>query len=357
MADRALTAVFEADAPTPPTQYTVSVTQALAEGGTVSGGGTYDEKNNRGSNSDSKHRLSLRQSGQRTRSETSSSASYAFSATADRALVAVFEEDAPVTATYTVSVSANPAAAARCQAAGHMMKKQPLWPCGDSKNRLSLRQWTENSGEGSKAAALMPLPAQRQIEALSGIWSGRTYTADAIHRIRERKPAEGRHGVETAGHTMKNNRGNNSDSKTGYHFVSGQGTGDETSTSASYAFTATADQALHSGIWSGRNPHRRRNIPYPWAQALRRRHGVGRRDIRWKNNRDHGNSDSKTGYHFVKWTEEQRGLPAAAQTIPSHRQIARLWRCSKRMRLSADNIPYPWAQTLRRRHGVGQRDI
>ena len=88
-----------------PTTYTVAVTASPAEGGTVTGSGTYEENASVTVTTTANDGYTFVKWTEND-SAVSTDASYAFTASADRNLTAVFEAKAPAT-TYTVSFNAN----------------------------------------------------------------------------------------------------------------------------------------------------------------------------------------------------------------------------------------------------------
>ena len=107
MGNTSLTAVFEADTPTPTPTYKINV--SATTGGTVSGGGTYQSGASitvTATASGNYQFVEWREGG----NSVSTDAIYTFSASTDRTLTAVFERaEQPQPPSYTVSVSADPA--------------------------------------------------------------------------------------------------------------------------------------------------------------------------------------------------------------------------------------------------------
>lgn len=106
-ADTTVYAVWENQTPTP-TRHTIAVSASPSAGGTGSGGGTFDETTSvtvEAVANPGYHFVKWTEDG----AEVSTSASYTFDATADRALVAVFETDMPAT-TGVISITTQPAA-------------------------------------------------------------------------------------------------------------------------------------------------------------------------------------------------------------------------------------------------------
>lgn len=104
--DHKLTAVFEEDDKPTPT-YTVNVTASPTVGGSVSGGGTYDEKTSVTVIATPAAGYQFKEWTENS-SRVSISASYTFDIDTNRILTAVFEKTA--VPTYSVSVTANPVA-------------------------------------------------------------------------------------------------------------------------------------------------------------------------------------------------------------------------------------------------------
>lgn len=155
--DRTLTAVFEKKSapPTPPTpvRYTVSVSASPAEGGTVSGGGSYQSGTSvevAATPNDGYRFVRWTENGP----EVSSEAHYAFDAAADRTLVAVFEKvEQPPVKTYSVSVSANPPAGGTVSGSGTFEENSAVTVTATANSNYRFTGWFESGNQVSASAS------------------------------------------------------------------------------------------------------------------------------------------------------------------------------------------------------------
>lgn len=138
--DESFEALFEKETlPTP--IYTISVSCDLADGGTVAGGGTYDEGASVTVTAEAREGYDFkgwRENG----SIVSTVASYTFTAGADRTLTAVFE--AKPVPKYTVSVSASPAEGGSVTGGGTSIEQgTPVTVTAAANEGYTLKHWAE----------------------------------------------------------------------------------------------------------------------------------------------------------------------------------------------------------------------
>lgn len=239
--DTSLTAVFEADIPAPTPTYRISV--SAMTGGTVSGGGTYQSGASvtvTATPSNNYQFVEWRESG----NQVSTSASYMFSATTNRTLMAVFERtETPPTPSYTVNVSADPAASGSVSGGGSFQRGASATISATPNDGYRFVCWREN-GEAVSFNSSYTFSVSGNT-TLTAVFEANTPTPSTSYRVSvQASPAEG--GAVTGGDTYQSG-----DTVTiaatpnsGYQFKEWQLDGRQISTTASYTFTASADQAF-----------------------------------------------------------------------------------------------------------------
>lgn len=245
-ADRTLTATFEKKQAPAPITYTVSVSADPAAGGTVSGGGTYQSGASVTVAATANAGYTFKHWTENG-SEVSTSATYIFTATADRTLVAAFEKEpdnpdppTPVT-TYAVSVNASPVAGGTVSGGGTYQSGVPATVRAVANSGYTFKGWTKGGTQVSTDASYTfsvtedtsltavfeadipaPTPTYRiSVSAMTGgtVSGGGTYQSGASVTV-------------TA--TPSNN----------YQFVEWRENGTQVSTSASYTFSANTNRTL-----------------------------------------------------------------------------------------------------------------
>lgn len=239
--DTSLTAVFEADIPAPTPTYRISV--SAMTGGTVSGGGTYQSGASvtvTATPSNNYQFVEWRESG----NQVSTSANYTFSATTNRTLMAVFERtETPPTPSYTVNVSADPAASGSVSGGGSFQRGASATISATPNDGYRFVCWREN-GEAVSFNSSYTFSVSGNT-TLTAVFEANTPTPSTSYRVSvQASPAEG--GAVTGGETYQSG-----DTVTiaatpnsGYQFKEWQLDGRQISTTASYTFTASADQAF-----------------------------------------------------------------------------------------------------------------
>ena len=144
-----LIAVFAPDSGS--ISHTVAVSASPAEGGTVTGAGTYADGAAVTVTATAKpgfHFVKWMEGGP----QISTDASYSFVAIADRALVAVFEPNPPAP-TFTVAVSASPAEGGTVTGAGTFEENTSVTVTATAKAGFHFVKWTEGDAQVSTAAS------------------------------------------------------------------------------------------------------------------------------------------------------------------------------------------------------------
>lgn len=239
-ADRVLTAVFEKDAPPAPTMYTVSV--SAGEGGSVTGGGSYEDGS-------SATVIATPGSGYEFREWTengkqvSTSASYTFTVSRDRQLTAVFEKkEVPPTppASYTISVNSSPATGGTVTGGGSFSSGDPVTVTAVPSNGYQFKEWRENGRQVStNASYTFTTSANRVLTAVfeEAIVPPATYTI---------KVSATPGGFASGGGVYRESEQVTVTAapSTGYRFKAWTAGGLTVSTDVSYTFTASEDREL-----------------------------------------------------------------------------------------------------------------
>ena len=217
-----------------PTTYTVSVSANPANGGTVTGGGTY----NQGASCTVTATAS---SGYTFTNWTeggnvvSTDASYTFTVTGNRTLVANFSVQAPTT--YTVSVSANPANGGTVTGGGTYNQGASCTVTATASSGYTFTNWTEGGNVVSTDASYtFTVTGNRQLVAN---FQALSYTVTVAAN-----PSAG--GEVTGGGTF--DYGEScivaATPSEGYSFVNWTENGSHVSSNASFGFTVTGDRNL-----------------------------------------------------------------------------------------------------------------
>lgn len=236
-----LTAVFEADIPTPTPTYRISV--SAMTGGTVSGGGTYQSGASvtvTATPSNNYRFVEWREDG----TQVSTDARYTFSADTNRTLTAVFERiETPPTPSYTVSVSADPAAGGSVSGGGSFQRGASTTVSATPNDGYRFVCWREN-GEAVSFNSSYTFSVSGNT-TLTAVFEANTPTPSTSYRISvQASPAEG--GTVNGGDTYQSGATVTiaATPNSGYQFKEWQLDGNQISTTASYTFTASADQAF-----------------------------------------------------------------------------------------------------------------
>ena len=224
-----LTANFQAQ----PQNYTVSVSANPTNGGTVSGGGTYQQGQSctvTATPATGFTFLRWTENG----SQVSTNASYTFTVTGNRTLVAQFQA---VPQNYTISVSANPTNGGTVSGGGTYQQGQSCTVHATANTGYTFTNWTENGNVVSTNANYsFTVTSNRTLVAN---FTAQTYTITATAN-----PTNG--GTVAGGGTF--NYGQSctltATPATGYNFVRWTKNGLQVSTNANYTFNVTESAAL-----------------------------------------------------------------------------------------------------------------
>ena len=224
-----LTANFQAQ----PQNYTVSVSANPTNGGTVSGGGTYQQGQSctvTATPATGFTFLRWTENG----SQVSTNANYTFTVTGNRTLVAQFQA---VPQNYTISVSANPTNGGTVSGGGTYQQGQQCTVHATANTGYTFTNWTENGNVVSTNANYsFTVTSNRTLVAN---FTAQTYTITATAN-----PTNG--GTVAGGGTF--NYGQSctltATPATGYNFVRWTKNGLQVSTNANYTFNVTESAAL-----------------------------------------------------------------------------------------------------------------
>jgi hypothetical protein len=235
-ADRNLVANFEQNAAT---TYTIAVTASPSNMGSASGGGTYTEGASVTVSATPASKMYHFVNWTEGKTIVSTDANYTFTATADRNLVANFEQNAVTT--YTVDVAVLPASSGTAVGGGTFNEGSSVTVTAAPAEGFVFVNWTEGGTEVStNAAYTFTLTANRNLVANFEELPPATFTIKA-----SANPSKG--GTTSIG-TKTYTEGTaitiSANANAGYHFVNWTEDGLEVSTSNNYSFTVTADRTL-----------------------------------------------------------------------------------------------------------------
>ena len=227
--NRTLVANFEAL----PNTYTISVEANPTDGGTVSGGGTYTEGQNctlTATANTGYAFVNWTESGD----EVSTSASYTFTVTADRTLVANFEA---LPNTYTISVEANPTNGGNVTGGGTYTEGESCTVSASPVVGYTFVNWTENGDQVSTDFNYTFIVTANR--SLVANFQPMSYIINVTA-----SPTVG--GTVSGGGTFEYGTECtvSATANTGYNFVNWTENGTEVSTDASYTFTVSSGRDL-----------------------------------------------------------------------------------------------------------------
>ncbi len=229
--------------------HTITATANPTAGGTVTGAGSYKDGATVSLTATPKSGydfVSWTENG----SVVSTSATYSFTATADRNLVANFQ--ANTVTKYTISATANPTAGGSVSGAGEYEAGKTVTLTATPNSGYNFVNWTENGTEVSTSAAYsFTASANRTLVANFELKPVTKYTISASANPAEGGSVSGA-GEYEEGKTVTLTATPNE----GYSFVKWTENGTAVSTDATYSFTASADRTLvaifmnSSAVWS-----------------------------------------------------------------------------------------------------------
>ncbi len=214
-----------------PSTYTITVAANPSNGGTVTGGGTYN-------NGQSCTVTATPNTGYtfvnwtENGTQVSTSASYTFTVSGNRSLVANFTEN-----TYNVTVSANPNNGGTASGGGTFTHGQSCTVTATANTGYTFNNWTENgSVVSSNASYTFSVSTNRTLVANFTI-NSYTITATA-------DPSNGGTVAGTGTYTHGQNCTLTATASTGYTFTNWTENGNVVSTNASYSFAVDGDRSL-----------------------------------------------------------------------------------------------------------------
>ena len=269
------------------TSYTISVSANPANGGTVTGGGTYNQGQSCTVSATANSGFTFT-NWTENGSVVSTQANYTFTVTGNRTLVANFQAQSQ---SYTITVSANPANGGTVTGGGNYQQGQSCTVSATPNSGFSFTNWTENGNVVStNASYTFTVTGNRNLVAhFTAIPQNYTVTVSA-------NPTEG--GNVSGGGTYQQGQSCTvtATANTGYNFVKWTENGNLVSTNANYTFTVNNNrnlvahfQAQNYYIATNANPSNggstSGNGLYPYGQSCT------------------VIATPATGYDFINWTE------------------------------------------------------
>ena len=300
----------------PPLNYTIAVSASPSAGGTVAGGGTF-------ASGSSRTVTATANSGYTFANWTvnggvvSTAASYTFTLTANRTLVANFTAN-PIQVNYTIAVGALPSGGGTVSGGGTFASGSSRTVTATANSGFTFANWTENGGVVSTAASYtFTLTANRTLVA--------NFTANPVqvnYTIAVSVPPSGG-GTVSGGGTFPSgsSRTVTATANSGYRFADWTENGVVVSTAASYTFTLTANRTLVANFTA--NPVQ---VNYTIAVIVP---PSGGGTVSGGGTFPSGSSRTVTataygGYRFADWTENGVVVSAAASytfTLTANRTL------------------------------------
>ncbi len=278
--DRNLVANFQVQS------HTISVSADPTNGGTVSGGGTYNHGENCTVSATSNNGYTFT-NWTEGGNVVSTNANYTFTVTDDRTLVAHFEVQAPNT--YNINVSANPPAGGTVTGGGSYQQGQQCTVTATENVGYTFLRWTENGNQVSpNLSYTFEVTGNRTLVAHFQV---RSYTIGV-----SANPSNG--GSVTGGGTYTH--GQNCEvtaaPATGYNFIEWTENGNQVSTDLTYSFTVTGNRNLVAQF---------QLKSYTISVSANPTNGG---TVNGGGTYNHGQSctvtaDDNPGYTFLRWTE------------------------------------------------------
>ncbi len=213
------------------TTSTITVTANPSNGGTVTGGGTYNNGQSCTVSATANTGYTFT-NWTENGSVVSTSANYTFTVDGNRSLVANFTEN-----TYTVTVSANPSNGGTATGGGTVTHGQSCTVSATANTGYSFTNWTENGNVVSTSASYTFTVDGNRI--LVANFTENTYTVTV-----SANPSNG--GTVTGGGTFTHGHSCtiNATANSGYSFTNWTENGNVVSTNASYTFTVNSNRNL-----------------------------------------------------------------------------------------------------------------
>ena len=212
----------------------ITVSANPTNGGTVSGGGTYQQGQSCTVSATAETGYTFT-SWTENGSVVSTNANYTFTVNSNRTLVAHFSAQAPNT--YTINVSANPSNAGSVTGGGTYQQGQSCTVTATANTSYSFLRWTENGNQVStNANYTFTVTGNRTLVAR---FQAQSYTINV-----SANPSNG--GSVTGGGTYQQGQSCTvtATANTGYTFLRWTENGNQVSTNASYTFTVTGNRIL-----------------------------------------------------------------------------------------------------------------
>ena len=272
-----------------PDEYSVTVSANPNEGGTVTGGGTYQQGQQCTVNATAKpgfNFVNWTENG----NQVSDLAEYTFTVESNRTLVANFEVQAPIE--YTVSVSANPSNGGTVTGGGTYEQGQQCTVAATAATGYTFTNWTENGSVVSTNASYTFVVNNDR--TLVANFSQQSYTISAS--------ADPSNGGTVSGAGTYNHGQSCTLSATaaeGYTFTNWTENGNQVSTNANYTFTVTGNRTLVANFAV--------QAPNTFTINVSANPGAGG-TVTGGGSYNQGSSctvtaSANTGYTFLRWTE------------------------------------------------------
>ncbi len=215
--------------------YVISALSNPASGGTTSGGGTYTANSSVTVTGTPNSGYSFVNWTENS-TQVSTSASYQFTATSNRSLVANFSQN-PVT--YTISTSSSPASGGTTSGGGTYTANSAVTVTATPNSGYGFTNWTENGTQVATSASYQFTATNNRTLIANFSQNPVTYTISTSS-----SPVSG--GTTSGGGTYTANSSVTvtGTPNSGYGFVNWTENGTQVSTSASYQFTATSNRTL-----------------------------------------------------------------------------------------------------------------
>ena len=299
---RELTAVFEEETSPVPTTYIVSV--STEEGGSVTGGGSYEDGSSVTVIVTPNEGYVFKEWTENGSTVSGASASYTFTVIENRQLVAVFEavETPPAPPEkYTIGVNASPAAGGSVSGGGSFNAGAPVTVTATAKDDYRFKEWQENGNQVSTDASYSFIASENRV--ITAMFE-EIVTTPTTYTIK----------IDTTSGGTVSGGGSYHDGDTvtvtatpgsGYQFKEWIEGGQTVSTQASYTFTAAANRELTAVFESSDAPAPKLTYTLevnasPTNGGVITGHGNGTYEA--------GTSvtvtaDAYPGYKFVRWVE------------------------------------------------------
>ncbi|MCR5646350.1 MAG: choice-of-anchor J domain-containing protein [Bacteroidales bacterium] len=241
--DRTLVANFSTEPQPQPEQYTINVSADPAVGGTVTGGGTYDEGSSCTVTATANTDYDF-ENWTENGTVVSTNASYTFTVNGDRNLVAHFSyEPQPQPEQYTITLTANPVEGGEVSGGGTYDEGTPCTAIATANTGYLFDNWTENGTVVSTNAHYsFNVTGDRELVANFSLEPQPQPEMFTINVSAQ--PADG--GTVTGGGTYEEGTSCtvSADANDGYNFVNWTENGFVISTNADYSFTVTGNRNL-----------------------------------------------------------------------------------------------------------------